>query len=365
MRSQDRNKDFVINLDFKRSDPSCPPNISQGHFPSLDGFRAISIMFVLIGHCYHDIYPFVTGSFGVQFFFVISGFLITTLLLKEKENYGRVSLRKFYIRRFLRIFPVAYLFLLILFFVGLACKVSIEPNEFFSSLFYVRNTSILEVTGHYTGHYWSLSLEEQFYVLFPIMLVRNVKRYAATVFVLLICLPLINYASFHYVAHVPIVNHVAEIMRGMTPILTGSLFAVLNFYGKIKIEVRPGLKAFVSLLILLSASYVHTKLLRFGNTFLLASSLLIGVLILISIETDKNPRNYFYRFLNHPYMCKIGVLSYSLYIWQQIFTLYKPWKGLSVFTDNQMVNLLALVVVSYASYHFYERRFLNLKTRFA
>ena len=91
-----------------------PVAISKSHLPSLDGLRGISILLVVISHTFGDKKPFYNGGFGVSIFFVISGFLITLLLLQEKYTTGSVSLKNFYIRRFLRIFPVAYLYLVVL-----------------------------------------------------------------------------------------------------------------------------------------------------------------------------------------------------------------------------------------------------------
>jgi len=103
---------------------SVPPVFRQKYIPSLNGLRALSIIFVLIGHS-----KFVSNSpkfflfiesyiihmnFGVQMFYVISGFLITGLLLKEKAEYGRINLKNFYIRRSYRILPVAFLFIITL-----------------------------------------------------------------------------------------------------------------------------------------------------------------------------------------------------------------------------------------------------------
>jgi peptidoglycan/LPS O-acetylase OafA/YrhL len=83
---------------------------SENYFPALDGLRALSILLVFFVHI-HVSRPEIRGWIGVHIFFVLSGFLITTLLLREREHYGRISLRGFYVRRFFRIVPIYFLVL--------------------------------------------------------------------------------------------------------------------------------------------------------------------------------------------------------------------------------------------------------------
>jgi peptidoglycan/LPS O-acetylase OafA/YrhL len=145
------------------------------YFASLDGLRAISILSVIWYHV-PELRPiWLTGFLGVHLFFVISGFLITTLLLREKAEYGRVSLRNFYVRRTLRIFPPYYLTLVLILFLclmvpdlrrdGLQTFVHNLPS-------FLTYTSNLFVYPWGPGHVlfvpaWSLATEEQFYLFWP------------------------------------------------------------------------------------------------------------------------------------------------------------------------------------------------------
>ena len=107
-------------------------------------------------------------------FFVLSGYLITTLLLREEQRTGFISLRLFYIRRGLRLFPALWLYLSVVAVIILAGWLPHNPwHSFVSSLFYVRN---LVGRGHETQHLWSLSIEEQFYILWPLILVGLPRR---------------------------------------------------------------------------------------------------------------------------------------------------------------------------------------------
>ena len=142
-----------------------------GYRPALDGLRAFAVLWV-IGFHYH--LPFGRdGLFGVDIFFTLSGFLITVLLLEEWSHTGRISLKNFYIRRILRLYPALVLMLLVF---GLRV-----PNGYiFSTLFYSTNwIKALHVLPDsiYLDHTWSLSIEEQFYLLWPaaLMLMLRMK----------------------------------------------------------------------------------------------------------------------------------------------------------------------------------------------
>jgi len=149
---------------------------NYGYIPGLNGIRAISVLIVLIAHMgFEHILP---GGFGVTVFFFISGFLITRLLIAENEVKGRIELKQFYIRRFIRLYP-ALLFMVfastsIYFFFGWGGP---KIMELFTAVFY--GTNIYQVTTRIGGelpfmpwtHLWSLAVEEHFYLIFPAFLV--------------------------------------------------------------------------------------------------------------------------------------------------------------------------------------------------
>ena len=153
----------------------------KGYVPGLDGIRALAITLVLFSHStifdqFTHLYAFgkVAGYAGVTVFFVLSGYLITTLLLREEERVGGISPRLFYLRRALRLFPALWLYLMVVWIIWLAGWLPNIPwYDFISSLFYFRN---LVGSGYETGHLWTLSLEEQFYLLWPIVLIALPRR---------------------------------------------------------------------------------------------------------------------------------------------------------------------------------------------
>lgn len=146
--------------------------------PALDGMRAVSVLLVILGHLG---VPFAPAGHGVMTFFVISGFLITWLLLREYEARGDVSLRQFYIRRALRLFPAFYSFAVVFAVIYWFVRGPIPWASYISTLFYVSNYyfAIVQPADGVMEHTWSLAVEEQFYLLWPMLflgLASNLRR---------------------------------------------------------------------------------------------------------------------------------------------------------------------------------------------
>jgi peptidoglycan/LPS O-acetylase OafA/YrhL len=161
--------------------PALPAPLAAGlqktHLPSLDGIRAIAVCLVVL---YHLGIPGVPGGMGVLIFFVLSGFLITWLLLKEEERFGYVSLKLFYARRTLRIFPAFYAYWFLIVGLWIVSSRHIFKAQAICSFFYINNYYQAIFGDPNTGlsHTWSLGVEEQFYVLWPItfLLLRTNRR---------------------------------------------------------------------------------------------------------------------------------------------------------------------------------------------
>lgn len=167
---------------FASKPPQPPPPTQRRFFPEVQGLRALAVVIVLVYHVNHELLP--GGYVGVDVFFVISGFLITTLMLREARTHGRVSLRNFYIRRVRRILPAATLVLVVtgvLAFVVLpAPRLGDTAVQLIASAAYVENLYLAHQSVDYLAaetaaspvqHFWSLAVEEQFYLLWPLLFV--------------------------------------------------------------------------------------------------------------------------------------------------------------------------------------------------
>jgi len=148
------------------------------YVPTLDGWRAIAIVAVVVSHSSQlvqagGLFPsrFAVTAFsnlrlGVDLFFAISGFLITRLFIQENARTGTLSLRGFYVRRAFRILPVIIVYLLVLALVSLRLPGLVAPWEFLATILFARNY-LMHWVGHTTQQFWSLSVEEHFYLLWP------------------------------------------------------------------------------------------------------------------------------------------------------------------------------------------------------
>ncbi|TDW99997.1 acyltransferase family protein [Dinghuibacter silviterrae] len=344
-----------------------PASLSVSYLPSLDGLRAISIIFVIVGHIlYTTPYGrYISGSTGVMIFFAISGFLITTLLLKEQVTTGSFSLKRFYIRRFLRIFPVAYLFLLVLLVINQVFALHIARLDFLMAFFYVKNLMTVYDTSWQTGHFWSLAVEEQFYFVVPFLLKYHYRTYIRLIFILLLIGPPISILYYH--SHITGTTGIllgigVDLFgRGITSILFGSFCAILMFKGMIPLQVLSKYRFLAPFLVLLVAvGHFNITVGGWQSFWMYANPLLAGAAVLLSLQ----PGSWFYRLLNIPFLKWIGVLSYSLYIWQQLFTNHQPWAHTIPHGDAFWVNIPVLLLVACASYYLFEKKFLKLKDRF-
>src|ERR1700750_223135 len=184
-----------------------PIRKQSSYLPTLDGWRAIAIISVIL--CHESVLnfgPFSTkwlhdyGDRGVDVFFSISGILICSRLLDEERKNGFISLRSFYLRRIFRILPAALVYLFIVLILGFAGYLIVQKTEIFAAMFFYRNyTRLLGriniSDAVFTGHFWSLSIEEHFYLLLPGLLLLTKRRFRIPAMVILIFLVIANRAN--------------------------------------------------------------------------------------------------------------------------------------------------------------------------
>lgn len=337
-------------------------------FSALDGLRAISVVAVIWHHTSGWPGPlvFTKGYMGVDFFFAISGFLITTLLLREQRRTGDISLRKFYVRRCLRIFPVYYAVLgVYVVLVALTRSGTEEGRQFWenlpSFLTYTSNWFVDLDPAHSVTFYfaWSLAAEEQFYLLWPPILVALVIRWPGKIVPPLVALTVLITVSQVALA-VGDPSHLAWriIASPPLPILLGAGFAVvLN-------NVRGfGLAAPV-LGRSMSAPIVFVAL---GLTLVLdAPHPAIQVAMVLAVVSvcmfEGTPMH---RLLEFRPLAFIGVISYGMYLMHMLCAnaarkLVHQEYGIALF----IVTTIATVVVAYISFRYFERPILRYKRRF-
>lgn len=340
---------------------------------SLNGLRAISIIIVILYHFkLHGTIDesaylvklldlFFRGGFGVNVFFVISGFLITTLLIKEENKTHSISLKNFYIRRTLRIFPAFYFLLLVYFIMQLLGYIYISNIAYFSAITYTKYI-FKDGKEWFTGHAWSLSIEEHFYLLWPVLF-KVFKKYRNTVPWLLILLSVV-YEVFR-LKDFPNQYNLNILARANT-LAIGCLFAIHKDAIVNYLQAKWAYVIAIATTTVLMLSYFENNFptnLMIGKLFYvlggtdgIISSFAIAFIMFYSIY---GPKNWWYWFLNTKLINFIGLLSYSLYLWQQLFT-YKS----DMFINKTPYNFIFLILASLFSYYIIEKPFLKLKDRF-
>jgi peptidoglycan/LPS O-acetylase OafA/YrhL len=328
------------------------------YIPTLDGWRALAILMVIAGHFIEwsgtALSPIARllhwpslaswmvgfGDKGVEVFFCLSGFLITTLLIEEWRTQGRISLKAFYVRRSCRILPASFAYLAVISMLALVGVIQVSGGDIFGCLAFVRN--YYPAGEHwYTGHFWSLSLEEQYYMMWPGLLVLLGIRRARWVPICAIAAIVVWRGMHGELMDTPF-KYRTDVR--LDAIMLGAL-AALSID-----QIRKWLKPSATLL--LSAIFVGY----------VGCELTIGAMPSISrlgrecavlaamIVTVHNPAHLFSRILEAKVLRFVGRVSYSLYLWQQLF--FEPYRRS---WWEAPVRLLGPFVLAYLSYRFIER----------
>ncbi len=341
---------------------------SSGQIPSLNGLRAISILLVILAHLSGTAgFPIPAGwlyqwfgnlgFLGVKVFFVISGFLISSLLIKEWNKHGRISLAGFYYRRTLRIFPASYAYVAVISLAAAAGFVALRQNDILHALTYTVNYH--RPRSWWVGHLWSLAVEEQFYLLWPGALAFFGLRkgfMGAAAFLAAAPLIRVGTALFLPAQHLSIGESFQTVADALA---TGCVLAGLwprlsthQAYMKFLLS-----RAFTLVPITLFAVHWLSRYPKFG--YPVGESILNVCIALVIHRYVLMPRSPIGRFLNSPPLDFIGVLSYSLYLWQQPFLNRSSPHWTAAFPQNViLVGLCALL-----SYYLVEKPFLGLRDR--
>ena len=321
----------------------------------MDGLRGCSILFVLIGHSAGsanlphfisvalDLIPGSLAVFGVEIFFLISGFIITHILLKKSE----LNFKDFYIKRAFKILPPLLVYFTFLFFVSIFTSFNLDLKGIIAGLLFIYNLQIFEVSNLCLHHLWSLSIEEQFYFVWPfalILLRKKSLRYASSIIIFVMIVQFASRLTFP--------NELILSAFRFQYILMGCLLA-LNYS-----KIITYLDSHYNLLIYISLSLVILSfLLRLGSTInpfsyeisTIIRSLGLGGLTIISTS---NQRNIFYYVFNNRILGWLGLISYSIYIWQQFMFWPEPrYVGEVVNKSVFPLNMFLSILVGAVSYY--------------
>ena len=361
--------------------------------PGLDGLRAVALLFVLGSHT--DTLEF--GWIGVQLFFVLSGFLITGILLKMKERLSAEEyFKKFYGRRFLRIFPLYYFYLFILFGIKFITPYTdLKPltaefgskfwQQVLPSIFYVYNffhASASYEHSRFFTHLWSLSVEEQFYIVWPLIIFLTPKEKLKTLFTgAIIAAPIMRGILYAVFASriFPFTIDVPDVANYVLPFAQIDAFAFGAYIAQFEIP-RPRLQFLIAAITVPALGYMsqymangHIEWNSLGQEFLLASGYksiwgytLLDYLFAVTIYCVAKT-GLFNNVLEIAPLKYLGKISYGLYVYHTAVIWFILKFNLFFETGTAGIYFLALAIttmIASISFYLLEKPINNLKDRF-
>ena len=338
----------------------------------IDGLRAIAVIPVIF---FHAGFEYFSGGFvGVDIFFVISGYLITTIILSEKEQ-GSFSLINFYERRARRILPALFLVMLVSLPFAWFWLLPSDMKDFSESLvavsFFSSNILFWQETGYWGVenelkpllHTWSLAVEEQYYFVFPIFLMlmwRFRKRWILGSFIVIAISSLMisQWAAYNH----PTANFFLLITRGWE-LAIGACIAFYFLYRKRTIRailsnnIIDEVMGFIGLLLIAYSIFIFDESIPFPSFYALVPTMGTGLIILFS-----SPTTIVGRILGSKALVFIGLISYSAYLWHQ--PLFAFARHRSLMEPGLLIFSLLIIMtlfLAYLSWRYVEKPFRNKK----
>jgi peptidoglycan/LPS O-acetylase OafA/YrhL len=374
-------------------DPVDPSVLFPDRIPSLDGLRAVAIINVLVGHVSLESASYaaimskpalnwlralltwsIDPASGVRLFFALSGFLITWLLLVEEHRKTRISLRLFYFRRALRILPVYYSYL---FVAALICAFSSLPLATPSMFLHAATFTMGWWPDMHAllGHTWSLSVEETFYLLWPPLLCqfKGPRRWIIA-WTVIAATPIVRIALYRS-GQQRLLDHSA--IGTADAIMWGCLAAMVLWRWPDRVQHFVASRSTTGRLLALVLIFIpvawgwnfhHPELLQLQKAF---RPFMVPMLVTIQAvafcyliwSLSLYRRGIMFWLLNTRAMIATGVLSYSFYLWQEIFLMHEiPYA--EGWWQRFPQNLPLAMMTAIASYVLIERPILRLKDRF-
>jgi len=348
------------------------------YIPSLDGIRAVAFLIVFLSHA--GLGKFVPGGFGVTVFFFLSGYLITTMLRREHERSNRIDFKKFYMRRVLRIWPPFYVVLFLAFvcsfFAGIFSDFSFEHvKAFLTQFFHISNYYNIEYGNKFmalgTEVYWSLAVEEHFYLLFPLLYVllrrmgvtasRQALIFLSICFLALLwrCLLVFTMGADYERIFFATDTRVDSILFGCALAVAGNPALEQDW------QISERLLKFVllplGLVLLVGSLLVRAEIFRDTVRYTIQGIALYPIFI----ASIRFPEWILFKPLNWKWVRFVGVLSYSLYLVH--FMVIKFLLTVVPDLGTLVIGVLSLIIslaLSYAIYIYAEVPAAKLKKKF-
>ena len=361
------------------------------YFSNLDGLRFLAFLAVFFAHSFWTEYDSIKqnawysvvkevtykGVTGVNFFFVLSGFLITYLLLQESYNSGKINISSFYMRRILKIWPLYYIvvlvgFVLVPFVQSFIGQPSPEKSHLFYFLFFIGNFDVLP-TSAVLGVLWSIAVEEQFYFVWPLIFAALHKKYYKYIFPVIIAIS-IPIQLLPYSKQGSLLWSSPFVCMGDLAIGGWAAYGVFNssrFRELILGLSRPFIVVvYAAGILFLLFMYQLNNISVFFSAF---SRTILCVFFAFIILEQNYAKNSFYKVSNFRNISKLGLYTYSLYMTHMmcLYVINKIFDVLNLNTEvyqvvflQTLISFIASIIVGWLSYLVIEKRFLSLKKRF-
>ena len=335
--------------------PSASAPSAGERVPSLDSLRGISILLVLAGHLsgtpgspafangLHNL-----GNWGVKFFFVISGFIITKLLVEECERAGAIGFGRFFLRRSAKILPAYFAYVAIIAVFALFKAIELMPGDLLHAATFTMNFHAER--GWYLNHTWSLGVEEQFYLCWPLVVLMCRRATLLRVCIAIMVLAPLIRAYMWYQLEVGPTQMTRALPAAVDALAAGALFFLL--LNRLR-SVWP--RAATWGFVLVAAAFVVPaaifKLAGAGQFYVWGQSVMILLIAATVIHCVLHPDAGIGALFNNPVFVAHGTISYSLYLWQEPFlNTYDPrWH------TYFPLNLLLAYICGIASFVMIER----------
>ncbi len=345
------------------------------YFKGINGLRALAALSVVVFHLNMSLKQYNLpllrtidlAGFGVTIFFAISGFLITYLLLKEQDTQP-IDIKKFYIRRALRIWPLYFLFLGLSLLTTYIYNIAPLPGNLLYYIFFAANVPfIMDATLPFLGHYWSLGVEEQFYIFWP-WLIRNKKNVLRTVIIFTVsyfCLRVIaRFIDYKFGYPVP---YIAIHVTRFECMSMGAIGAILlhqnnQFFMRFCTHILTQFSCWTVIGLLLFNKYHIASVLD--------QEIVSAVAVCLIINLSCNPKTIVR--MDYPIFDFLGKISYGIYVMHQLVIFY--FARLLYHFELQpgikyplvYIGVIGITIgLAYLSYEYFEKRFLVLKEKFS
>lgn len=337
---------------------------SYKYRPEIDGLRAIAVLSVVIAHANHQWLP--SGFLGVDVFFVISGFLITQIISQEMQQ-GTFSFLDFYKRRAKRLLPALLTVLstttVVAYFLFLKQDFIEYIKSLFASLLFSANLFFAKGVGYFDVssqekpllHLWSLSVEEQFYFIFPVILliaIKFVRSKLAWVILALIGISLLS----KFVPFLNLEQYYLPHIRAYE-LLIGSLFALLVP------RVLPNWLQWFALANIILFMILPSELFTFGGGYIERVIICISTALLLWNTSHSTEQLTPSKLLSYKFFVFFGLISYSLYLWHWVILAFLRY----AYMDAQLpyylivVAIISSIVLAYCTYKFIENPIRKIK----